>query len=405
MSTGPPSPGLDETDPVSHPPLLLSGGTVLDTATATWTRDDLLLVDGRVAGRGPEAGRQRPASATVLDVAGLLVTPGLVDAQVNGACGVDLTREPERVAEVAATLTRSGVTAFVPTVISSPAGTVERVAAAVAALERPGPQGPHARALGVHTEGPFLAPARRGAHPLQHLRAPDPDAVARWSPQAGVQVVTLAPELPGALDVVRALVERGVQVWIGHTEATYAQTVAAGAAGARAVTHLCNAMPRFDHREPGPVGAALGDGRLVAGVIVDGHHVHPAMVRTAWRALGPGRFMLVSDTTAALGLPPGRTVLGDQDVVLDGATVRLADAPDTLAGSAVGLDHCVRTLVAMTGCPPADALVAATRTPADLLGRPDLGRLDVGAAADVALWDADLHLHGVIVGGVVPSRA
>jgi N-acetylglucosamine-6-phosphate deacetylase len=393
---------------MSHPPLLLSAGTVLDTATATWTRDDLLLVDGRVAGRGPAAERNRPAGTTVLDVAGLLVAPGLVDAQVNGAGGVDLAREPERVAEVAATLTRSGVTAFVPTVISSPAGTVERVAAAVAVLEppgRPGAPGLCARALGVHAEGPFLAPARRGAHPRQHLRAPDPEAVATWTPQAGVLVVTLAPELPGALDVVRALVERGVQVWIGHTEATYAQTVAAMAAGARAVTHLGNAMPRFDHREPGPVGAALGDGRLVAGIIVDGHHVHPAMVRTAWRALGPGRFMLVSDTTAALGLPPGRTVLGDQDVVLDGATVRLADAPDTLAGSAVGLDHCVRTLVALTGCPPADALVAATRTPADLLGRPDLGRLDVGAAADVALWDADLHLLGVIVGGVVAFRA
>jgi N-acetylglucosamine-6-phosphate deacetylase len=236
-----------------------------------------------------------------------------------------------------------------------------------------------------------------------------------------VVAVTLAPELPGALDLVRTLAGRGVLVSIGHTEATYAQAMAAAAAGATAVTHLFNAMPPLRHREPGVVGAVLdgatpNDGTapdggtapagrgsagagLVAGVIVDGHHVHPAVVRTAWRTLGPRRFMLVSDATAALGLPDGPTVLGEQPVVLREGAVRLAADPGTLAGSAAGLDHCVRTLVAITGCPPAEALVAATRTPADLLRRPDLGRLEVGARADVTLWTPDLALAGVIAAG------
>jgi N-acetylglucosamine-6-phosphate deacetylase len=169
------------------------------------------------------------------------------------------------------------------------------------------------------------------------------------------------------------------------------------------VTHLFNAMPPLLHRDPGPVGAVLGnpsgDAGLVAGVVVDGRHVHPAVVRTAWRALGPARFLLVSDATAALGRPDGPTVLGDQEVVVAGGTVRLAAAPGTLAGSAVGLDDCVRTLVEVTGCAPADAFAAATLTPADLLDRPDLGRLEPGARADVAVWTPDLRLQAVVAGG------
>ncbi|MFN0280631.1 MAG: N-acetylglucosamine-6-phosphate deacetylase [Kineosporiaceae bacterium] len=379
--------------------LLLTGGRLLDVDAPGWVEGDLLLAAGRVVARGRVD--DVPSGTRRLDVTGMLVTPGLVDAQVNGAAGADLTREPERLPVVARAMLRHGVTAFVPTVVTSPAGTVER---ALVAAARAGDDVPAAHVVGVHAEGPFLAPGRRGAHPAQHLRTPDTAAVAGWSRAAGVVAVTLAPELPGALDVVRGLTERGVVVSVGHTEAGYAQVRAAVEAGARAVTHLFNAMPPLAHREPGPVGAVLGgfaDGApdLVAGVIVDGRHVHPAVVRATWRALGPRRFMLVSDTTAALGLPDGRTVLGDQEVLVRGGAVRLADGSRTLAGSAVGLDTCVRTLVATTRCAPAEAFVAATRTPADLLDRPDLGRLDVGARADVAVWTPDLALHAVVVGG------
>lgn len=377
-------------------PVLLRGGTVLDVRTASWVREDVLLHGGRVAARGAAA----PADATVVDATGLLVTPGLVDAQVNGAAGVDLTRSPQRTADVARALVRYGVTAFVPTVVTAPAGAVEAALAAAADLhdDDAGPAG-RARVVGVHAEGPFLSPARRGAHPPAHLRTPDPAFTAGWSRAAGLVTATVAPELPGALDLVRDLTARGVAVWVGHTEATYEQVAAAVAAGAVAVTHLFNAMPGLGHREPGLVGAALGDGGLVAGMIVDGLHVHPAVVRAAWAALRPDRLMLVSDTTAALGLPDGPTVLGEHDVVLEAGAVRLASDGVTLAGSGVGLDHCVRTLVAMTGCDPAEAFVAATRVPADLLGRPDLGRLEPGAAADVVLWTPDLAPAGVLVAG------
>ncbi|WP_198950232.1 N-acetylglucosamine-6-phosphate deacetylase [Kineosporia sp. A_224] len=384
-------------------PLLLTGGDVLDVGTATFARGDVLLIGGRVAALGDVPADDVPAGTHRVDCTGLLVTPGLVDAQVNGAAGADLTREPERLADVARALPAYGVTAFVPTVVTSAAGTVERALAAAAALatDDAAHAGAPVRAsvVGVHAEGPFLSPARRGAHPPAHLRDPDRALVAGWSRAGGLVVATLAPELPGALDVVADLTARGVVVWMGHTMATYEQTLAAVAAGARAVTHLFNAMPPLGHRDPGPVGAVLGDDDLVAGVIADGLHVHPAVVRAAWKALGRSRFMLVSDTTAALGLPDGRTVLGDHEVVLERGAVRLASDGVTLAGSGVGLDHCVRTLVAATGCPPAEAFVAATRTPADLLRRPDLGRLVVGGRADVVVWTPDLHPRTVVVGG------
>jgi N-acetylglucosamine-6-phosphate deacetylase len=367
-------------------PLLLRGGSVLDVRRRTITRADVLLVDGRIGAVGAQL--TVPHNASTYDASGLLVAPGLVDAQVNGAVGVDLTRDPERVHEVAAALPRYGVTSFVPTVITSPHGTVERLLATLNSKEcdQSDTASPAAHILGVHAEGPFLAASRHGAHPAGHLRQPDPTLVAGWSRQAGVLAVTIAPELDGAIDLIAELTSRGIGVWLGHTTASYDDIRAAVAAGARAATHLHNAMPAMSNRDPGLVGAVLGDGDLVAGVIVDGHHLHHATVRATWRALGPERFMLVSDTTAALGQPDGPTILGNQQVVLVDGIVRLADHPETLAGSAIGLDRCVRNLVAQSGCRLEDALVAATLTPATLLGIDDVGHLDVGARADVTLW-------------------
>lgn len=291
--------------------------------------------------------------------------PGLVDAQVNGAAGIDLTAEPHRLWEVAAALPAYGVVAFVPTVITSDP------AARSVALETlaAGPPGgwTGAEPLGLHFEGPMIAPARKGAHPEQWLRPPSLDLVDGWSREAGVLMATIAPELPGALDVIAALVARDVVVSVGHTAADTATVAAAVEAGARYVTHLGNAMPPLLPREPGPVGAAFG-GDLYAGLIVDGHHLDPLFVRTAWRALGPERFVSVSDTTAALGLPDGPTRLGDHDVVVAAGTVRLADG--TLAGSAVSVLDCLRILIAQTGCSVSEAVATATTTPLRLLGLP-----------------------------------
>jgi N-acetylglucosamine-6-phosphate deacetylase len=317
----------------------------------------------------------------------LLEIPGLIDLQVNGAHGIDITAEPGRLWEVAAALPAYGVTAFLPTVVTS-SPDARRAAMEALAAGRP----PHVPAgavpLGLHFEGPMIAHSHRGAHPESWLREPSPDLVEGWSRVAGVAMVTIAPELPGALEVIEALVGRGVIVSIGHTAAT--DVSAAVEAGATCVTHLFNAMPPLHHRSPGPVGAALDRG-LVAGVLVDGHHLDPAVVRLAWRLLGPSRFLLVSDTTAGLGLA-GAMRLGDQDAtVVDGA-VRLADG--TLAGTAASLLDCLLELIRVTGCSFDDALATATTTPAAVLGL-------APRADDRVVLTPSLEVATTVVGGKV----
>lgn len=291
---------------------------------------------------------------------------GLVDIQVNGAAGIDLTAEPDRLWEVAAALPAYGVVAFVPTVITSDPAARDQALATLAAGPPSGWSG--AEPLGLHFEGPMIAPTRKGAHPEHWLRPPSLDLVDGWSRESGVTMVTIAPELPGAIPVIERLVDRGIVVSVGHTAATTTEVAAAVEAGARMVTHLGNAMAPMLPREPGPVGAVLGGDALTAGVIVDGHHLDPLFVRVAWRALGPERFVSVSDTTAALGLPDGPARLGDQDVVVADGTVRLADG--TLAGSAASLLDCLRLLIAQTGCTLDEAVATATTTPLALLGLP-----------------------------------
>jgi N-acetylglucosamine-6-phosphate deacetylase len=318
---------------------------------------------------------------------------------VNGAAGIDITAEPGRLWEVAAALPRHGVTSFLPTVVTTDPTTRDRALATLAA-GRPDDVPAGARPLGLHFEGPMLSPKRSGAHDPKLLREPSAELIEGWSAEAGLAMVTLAPELPGAIEVIRELVGRGVLVSIGHTAADLEQVRAATAAGARAVTHLFNAMPGLDHREPGTAGAMLGTESLVAGVIVDGKHVHPVTVAVAYRALGPRRFLAVTDTTAALDQPDGPSQLGGRAVMIGDGAVRLVD-DGGLAGSAVGLDHCLRLLAQFAGIAPAQTVTAATSVPADLLGRNDLGRLRPGAVADLVLFSAELQPMATIVGGRV----
>ena len=229
--------------------------------------------------------------------------------------------------------------------------------------------------------------------------APSATVIDGWSRDGGVLMATIAPELPGALDVIRALAARGVLVSVGHTEASAAQVDAAVRAGASLVTHLGNAMPPLRAREPGPFGAALGGSALVAGVIADGHHLDPLTLRAAWRALAPDRFLAVTDTTAALGLPDGPARLGDQDVTVLNGTVRLADG--TLAGSAASLPDCLRVLIAMTGCGLASAAACATSLPAALVGDATRGRLSPGARGDVTVLDGAFDVVATVVAGRV----
>ena len=321
--------------------------------------------------------------AEVLDATGLTVLPGLLDLQVNGAAGHDLTLNPGRLWDVAAALSQYGVTAFAPTVITSDPAAREEALAVLREGPPPGWYG--AVPLGWHFEGPMLSPLRRGAHPERWLVPPDPALVAGWSRADGVLIATVAPELPGALEVIRLLHSRGVVVSVGHTDADATEVAAAVAAGATCVTHLGNAMRPMLTREPGPVGAALGGSDLVAGVIVDGHHLDPLTLMAVWRALGPDRFLAVSDATAPLGMSDGPARLGAHDVVLAEGAVRLADG--TLAGSATPISRCLALLRATTGCTLADAVATATSTPARLIGDATRGHLRKGARADLVLAD------------------
>lgn len=354
----------------------------------------ILLVDGRIAAIGEAADAAIAGDRPLLDAGGLIAAPGLVELQINGALGVDLTHEPERLWEVAAALPRHGVTSFLPTLVSPTFDTVQRARAVLAAGPPADDRG--AAPLGLHVEGPFLSPGRRGAHRRTALRPPDIDATAEWSREGGVRLVTLAPELPGALELARALVARGVVVSAGHSSATLEQARAGFDAGIRCATHLFDAMPHLDHRAPGLVGAALADRRVTFSIIADGVHVDPVVVDLAWRIGGRERLALVTDATAGLGMPPGRYRLAAATVSVDEGAVRLGKR---LAGSVLSLDRAVRNLAAFTGCSLDDALSAASEVPARLLGEPDRGRLVVGSRADLVLVTAAGEVVATIVGG------
>jgi N-acetylglucosamine-6-phosphate deacetylase len=358
--------------------------------TDGWVEGDLVTELGVVLDL------QASAGATLLDATDLLVAPGLVDLQCNGGLGIDLAATPERIWELAAELPRFGVTAWLPTIVTSPEGTIE---AALAALAGGPPEGwTGAIPVGLHLEGPFLSEAKRGAHRMEHLRPPSLEAVEGWSRAAGVALVTLAPDLAGAPEVIAALVERGVVVSAGHTPATAAEATEAVDLGVRWVTHVFNAMAPLHHREPGLAGVALSDPRLHVGLIPDGIHLHPAVVALVHQAVGD-RLTIVTDAVAALGLPPGRH--GAVTVGLDG--VRLADG--TLAGSNLAMDEGVRNLVAFTGCSPEVALRAASTNPARLLHDGLRGTLQPGARADLVLLTRDLHVVATVVGGEVVHDA
>lgn len=376
---------------------LLRGGRVL--VDGTWHRHDVRIRDGRITAVGPDLD---PGDAELVDLRGHRLAPGYLELQLNGIHGIDLTTEPERIWEVGTYLPRQGVAAFLPTIVSAPPDVVERARATLAAGPPPGWAG--AVPLGLHVEGPMLAPDRRGAHDPAMLRRPDPDLVAGWSPDTGVALVTLAPELAGALEVVEALVAAGVVVSAGHTQASYEQTRRGIDAGITFATHLFNAMPALRGREPGAVAALLADPRVRVGCIADGVHLAPGTLVLAWQAAGPHRLVLVTDAMAATGLPEGRsTRLGNQDVIVREGRPTLPDG--TLAGSVATLDGSVRHLVAVTGAPSGDVLRAVTANPAAVLGEADRGHLRPGARADLAVLDDGLHVVATLVGGVTVHDA
>lgn len=352
----------------------------------------VVVEGGRIAAvlREPRDGDLPPSV-----LAAQIVAPGLIDLQVNGGFGVEVGEDPAALRHLADRLPETGVTAFLPTVVTAPAATYPGVVAAFAA----GRDGPGARVLGLHLEGPFLSPGRPGAHRRDLIEAADAALFDGLVAIDGLRLMTLAPERPGMGAAIRRLRERGVVASLGHTDASYEAFASGVDAGATMATHLYNAMSPFGHRAPGAIGAALADDRVTVGLIADGVHSHPAAVALAVKAKGPERIALVSDMMAAAGMGPGTYALGGRPVVVEGATARLADG--TLAGAVVTLDQAVRNVVRMAGAAPAAAIRMATEVPARVLGLPSAGRLVVGGDADLTLFDRELRVTATIVGGRV----
>jgi N-acetylglucosamine-6-phosphate deacetylase len=342
---------------------------------------DVEVQDGMVAGYGLAAPSGRGIAA-----------PGFVDLQVNGFGGVDfLDADTAAYARAGEALLETGVTAYLPTLITSPE---DQILAAM----REVPLGEsRPRILGMHLEGPFLSPNRLGTHEASARRDPDPALLERLLAGGPVALMTLAPELPGADALIDNLLGRGVAVSLGHTDATAEQANAAFDRGARSVTHLFNAMRPFLHRDPGIVGAALARDDVIVSVILDGIHLATETAMVAWRAAA-GRLALVTDAITAAGVADGSYSFGNFDVQVLEGTVRGPDG--VLAGSVLTMIEAVRNLHGL-GVPLEDALAAASATPARVLGDPSLGRIGIGLPADLIVLDDNLEIERVIVGGEV----
>jgi len=340
-----------------------------------------VLEPGTVVIDGDRIVAVEPGDSSPADEAfGGTLAPGFVDLQVNGLGPVDVaSADASTWAELDRRLVASGVTAWCPTLVSSPLDAYDAPLSAIAAAAAR--DGAVPAVLGAHLEGPFLGGAP-GAHRRDHVVPLDSDWLLAVCERWPVRIVTLAPELAGAADVVRALDARGVTVALGHSTASYEDAVAAVDAGARLVTHCFNGMAPLHHREPGLVGAALSDERLVVSLIADLVHVHPAALAIACRAKGRGGYVLVSDAVAWEG---------------DSDAPRLADG--TLAGSALMLDRAVANVVAHAGVSLVDAIDAASTAPARLVGAYDRGRIEAGCRADLVLLDASLRVLGTWIGG------
>ncbi|MDQ6876704.1 MAG: N-acetylglucosamine-6-phosphate deacetylase [Candidatus Dormibacteraeota bacterium] len=360
--------------------------------------DVSLLVEGGFvtwigAGRAP-----RPPDETIVARPGELISPGFVDLQVNGFAGHDAASGADAIAAISKRLPATGVTAFLPTLISAP---VELGAAFVEAGAAVGSEAPGARVLGAHLEGPFINSSYRGAHERAFIIDPEPELV-RIVIKARPRLVTLAPELPGALEAVEQLTAAGIVVSAGHTGADFDCGRRAIGAGVRFGTHIYNAMTAVHHRRPGIAVALLLDPRSTLGLIGDGEHLHPAISEQVIRTKGASRVALTSDQTAAAGMPPGPYVLGGRRVVSDGTAVRLEDG--TLAGSAATMDQVVRRMAGLPGMNVARAIAMASTVPARVLGERSLGRIRVGARADLVVLDSELRVRLTMIGGEVRFR-
>jgi N-acetylglucosamine-6-phosphate deacetylase len=327
--------------------------------------------------------------ASVVDAAGRLLTPGFIDLHGHGGGGFSFDDGADAIAAALAVHRAHGTTRSVLSLVANPMVALEQSLAAIADIAQTDPL-----VLGSHLEGPFLAPVRRGAHNPDFLIGPSPAATERLltAARGTLRQVTIAPELPGALDAIGELAAAGVVVAVGHTEADEGQAQAAFDRGARLLTHAFNAMPGIGHRQPGPIVAAIRDERVTAELILDAVHVHPDVARLLLDS-ADGRVALITDAMAAAGAADGTYKLGSLDVSVMDGVARLEGpdgAPGTIAGSTLTLDHALRVATRQCGMSLRAAVTALTWIPARVLGLDRrLGRLAPGYAADAVLLSGD----------------
>ncbi|MFG2553211.1 N-acetylglucosamine-6-phosphate deacetylase [Streptomyces sp. NPDC048581] len=366
-------------------PLILSGANVvMPTGTL---KDAQVIVDGtRIADTAPE-------NAHRIDLTGHYLVPGFVDIHNHGGGGASFTSgTPDDVVTGIHTHRLHGTTTLVASTVT---GDMDFLTQRAGLLSELAEQGDIA---GIHFEGPFISPCRKGAHSEELLRDPDPADVRKLidAARGHATMVTLASELPGGIDSVRLLAEHGVIAAIGHTDATYEQTVEAIDAGATVATHLFNAMPPLGHREPGPIAALLEDERVTVELINDGTHLHPASLQLAFHHAGADRVAFITDAMDAAGFGDGRYMLGPLEVDVADGVARLVEG-GSIAGSTLTLDRAFKRAVTIDRLPVEDAVAALSANPAKLLGRYDrIGSLEPGKDADLVLLDSDFELKGVM---------
>lgn len=369
--------------------ILIKNGTAF--IDGGFVRADVRVRGGRIAEIGelsPEAGE------AVRDCAGLYVLPGFVDIHIHAYGGADCMRGEQDVRRMSRGLLETGVAAFVPTTMSAYAEeTHEALCGIQAVVDNPEPRG--AAVLGAHMEAPFLALRYKGAQLGECLQKP---SVAAYDEMVRglscVRMMTLAPELDGAIPLIRELTRRGVVTCAAHSQATAEHVHAAADAGLTQITHLFNAQTPLHHREPGVPGAGLSDDRIVVQVIADGIHLHPDILRIAALCKGGKGVALISDSMEAAGLPDGQYDLGGQAVYVKDGAARLENG--VLAGSTLLLHQAVRNMITLAHMPPETVIPMATSTPADSVGAKGFGRIEPGACGVLALMDSEWRLTGVI---------
>ena len=385
--------------------IILAGGDLV-LPDRILTNASLLVEDARIAAIEPGA-RLDPAGATIVDASHCFVVPGFVDVHVHGVEGHDTLDGGAAIAEIASRLPRYGVTAFCPTTVACPPQELRAVLQQIkeARAARPAAS---ARVLPAHLESNFINPEYRGAQPAACLRLPAEAREGEFtandilqvirSCRPDVGIVTLAPELPGAIELVRSLVTAGHLVSIGHTGASFDEAIAAIEAGASHATHLFNRMTPMGHRHPGVVGALLARQDVTVELICDGHHVHPAMCRLAITAKGVDGVIAITDGTGGSGLPVGSTArLGGRRIRVTGQGAVLDEG--TLAGSTLTMDRAFRTIVEEFECSIVEAATICSMTPARQLGLAGFGLIAEGAVADLVVLDRQFRVIRTFIDG------